>query len=106
MGSKILVILTVLTAAIMLAFTGYYFYKWSFMDDARVMLVVQLVVDALWLIPISVFYKQMDIQKYKDDTYSLFLNAILKKWLNNGCVESPEEIEEILKSEYMHRKQD
>lgn len=67
MGSKILVILTVLTAAIMLAFTGYYFYKWSFMDDARVMLVVQLVVDALWLIPISVFYKQMDIQKYKDD---------------------------------------
>ncbi len=28
------------------------------------------------------------------------LNAILKKWLFNGCIESPEEINEILNSEY------
>lgn len=66
-GSKILVSLTILIAVIMLALTGYYFYKWSFIDDAKALLVIQLIVDALWLIPISVFYKQMDVQKYKDD---------------------------------------
>lgn len=43
---------------------------------------------------------------YHIEFFKAGLNAILKKWLNNGCAESPEEIEEILKSEYMHRKQD
>lgn len=28
------------------------------------------------------------------------LNAIIQKWLNNGCAESPEEIMEIIKLEY------
>lgn len=28
------------------------------------------------------------------------LNALIKKWLKGGCVESPEQINEILKSEY------
>jgi hypothetical protein len=31
------------------------------------------------------------------------LNAILKKWLEGGCKESPEEIENIIKSEYQGR---
>jgi len=31
------------------------------------------------------------------------LNAIIKLWLNNGCKESPEEMAEILKSEYTGR---
>lgn len=53
--------------------------------------------------------KFLGSNKYTDYHIEFFkagLNAILKKWLNNGCTESPEEIEEILKSEYMHRKQD
>ena len=28
------------------------------------------------------------------------LNAVVKKWLNNDCKESPEEIDAIIKSEY------
>ena len=28
------------------------------------------------------------------------LNALIKKWLKGGCVESPEQINEILKAEY------
>ena len=28
------------------------------------------------------------------------LNTIIKKWLKNGCIESPEKINEILKAEY------
>lgn len=28
------------------------------------------------------------------------LNAIIKKWLKNGCIESPEQINNILKNEY------
>ena len=31
------------------------------------------------------------------------LNAIIKKWLNNGCKEFPEEIELILKEEYKNK---
>lgn len=32
------------------------------------------------------------------------INAIIKKWLNNGCKESPEEILEVITSEYKGRK--
>ena len=31
------------------------------------------------------------------------LTSIIKKWLDNGCKESPEEIEYILKSEYKNK---
>ncbi len=31
------------------------------------------------------------------------LNAIIKKWLNNGCKENPEEINQILKDEYKNK---
>lgn len=31
-------------------------------------------------------------------------NAVVKKWLNSGCKESPEEIEGIIRSEYQGRE--
>lgn len=31
-------------------------------------------------------------------------NAIVRKWLNNGCKETPEEINHIIESEYENRK--
>lgn len=31
------------------------------------------------------------------------LNAIIRKWLNNGCKETPEEMADIIKSEYKGR---
>jgi len=31
------------------------------------------------------------------------LNSIIKLWLNGGCRETPEEMDEILKSEYRGR---
>lgn len=67
-GSKILTELSVLVAVIMLGLTGYYFWKWSFLgENANFMLVVQLIADAFWLIPIAIFRKEMNLQKYKDD---------------------------------------
>ena len=45
--------------------------------------------------------------KYIDYHIEFFragLNAILKKWLDNGCVERPEEISEIIKSEYTKKE--
>ena len=32
------------------------------------------------------------------------LNAVIKKWLEGDCKESPEEIENIIKTEYQGRK--
>ena len=44
--------------------------------------------------------------KNKDYHITFFkagLNAIIQKWLENGCAESPEEIESIIKNEYNKR---
>jgi len=58
--------------------------------------------------------KQYDTElaeKYYDNKYIEYhveffrngLNAVLKKWLNEGCKESPEEIAEIIRSEYSNK---
>ena len=50
--------------------------------------------------------KELYDDKYIDYHMEFFkagLNAIIKKWLSNGCKESPEEIESILKSEYKNK---
>lgn len=41
--------------------------------------------------------------KYHIEFFRNGLNAIIKLWLANGCKESPEEMAEILKSEYKGR---
>ena len=44
--------------------------------------------------------------KYIDYHIEFFragLNAVIKKWLNNGCRETPEEINEIIISEYKNK---
>ena len=42
--------------------------------------------------------------EYHMEFFKAGLNAIIKKWLNNGCKESPEELENILESEYANKK--
>ena len=41
---------------------------------------------------------------YHIEFFKAGLNAIIKKWLNNNCKEAPEEILEIITSEYKGRK--
>ena len=40
---------------------------------------------------------------YHIEFFRAGLNAIIKKWLNNGCLESPEEINEIITTEYKNK---
>ena len=40
---------------------------------------------------------------YHIEFFRAGLNAIIKKWLNNGCIETPEEITEIITSEYKNK---
>ena len=50
--------------------------------------------------------KELYDDKYIDYHMEFFkagLNAIIKKWLDNGCKESPEEIKKILESEYANK---
>lgn len=54
---------------------------------------------------IEKFFGSTKNKEYHIEFFKTGLNAIIKKWLNNGCAESPEEIEEILKSEYKNRIQ-
>jgi len=40
---------------------------------------------------------------YHIEFFRAGLNAVIKKWLNNGCSETPEEINEIIISEYKNK---
>ena len=40
---------------------------------------------------------------YHIEFFRAGLNAVIKKWLNNGCKETPEEINEIIISEYQNK---
>lgn len=40
---------------------------------------------------------------YHIEFFRAGLNAIIKKWLSNGCKETPEEINEIITSEYKNK---
>ena len=48
------------------------------------------------------FYNNKYID-YHCEFFRAGLNAVLKKWLNNNCKESPEEILEIIASEYQSK---
>ena len=49
------------------------------------------------------FYCDGDYIDYHIEFFRAGFNAIILKWLNDGCRESPEEIEEIVKSEYKNK---
>lgn len=40
---------------------------------------------------------------YHIEFFRAGLNAVIKKWLNNGCKETPEEINDIITSEYKNK---
>jgi len=60
--------------------------------------------------PITQYHIEM-AEKYYNNQYIDYhieffragLNAIIKKWLNSGCKESPEEMAEIITSEYKNK---
>ena len=60
---------------------------------------------------IPIQYRIELAEKYYDNKYIDYhieffragLNAVIKKWLNNGCAETPEEINEIIISEYKNK---
>ena len=41
---------------------------------------------------------------YHVEFFKAGLNAVIKKWLNGGCIESPEEIVNVLKAEYKRKE--
>ena len=48
------------------------------------------------------YYNNKNID-YHIEFFRAGLNAIIKKWLNNGCKESPEEMSDILQNEYKNK---
>lgn len=49
------------------------------------------------------FFNTTNNKDYHIEFFKAGLSAIIKKWLNNGCIETPEEINEIIKEEYKNR---
>jgi len=66
--------------------------------------------EAISISPIIEYNKEM-AEKYYSNKYIDYhieffragLNAIIKKWLDSGCKESPEEMASILTSEYKNK---
>lgn len=52
------------------------------------------------------WYGTDDMADYHVTFFKAGLNAIIKGWLNNGCIESPEEIHDVLKTEYKNKNLD
>lgn len=48
------------------------------------------------------FYNGQNID-YHIEFFKAGFNAVLKKWLDNGCIESPEKIAQIIKDEYKNK---
>ncbi len=48
------------------------------------------------------YFPQSHIE-YHVEFFRHGFNAIVKKWLGNGCTESPEEMAEIIRNEYLER---
>ena len=48
------------------------------------------------------YYKNKHID-YHIEFFRAGLNAIIKKWLNSGCKESPEEMANIIQAEYTNK---
>ena len=46
------------------------------------------------------WFGSTDYKEYHITFFKAGLNAIIQKWLENGCKETPEEIENIIKREY------
>lgn len=46
------------------------------------------------------FYNSSKNIDYHVEFFKAGLNAVIKKWLDTNCTQTPEEIEEIIKSEY------
>lgn len=67
------------------------------------------------LLPLDMYYeydtdlsKKLYCDQYIDYHIAFFkagLNAIVKKWLDNGCMESPDEMYQIIVSEYSNKKE-
>lgn len=49
------------------------------------------------------FYGNTKNMEYHMAYFKAGMNAIIRKWLFNGCVESPEDMKEILDSEYQNK---
>ena len=49
-------------------------------------------------------YGTDDYMDYHIEFFKAGLMAIIKKWINNGCKESPQQISKILEDEYKGKK--
>lgn len=49
------------------------------------------------------YFETVENLDYHVEFFKAGMNAIISKWLNNGCIESPEEMAEILRTEYQKK---
>ena len=49
------------------------------------------------------WYETHELSDYHVTFFKAWLNAIIKKWLDGGCKESPKEINNVIESEYKKR---
>ena len=87
-----------------------YLAMFNYIKDNQIFFKTYFKLEDISISPIS-YYDIAMANKYYNNEYIDYhieffragLNAIIKKWLNNNCLESPEEMVKIITSEYKNK---
>ena len=87
-----------------------YLNMFTHIQDNQIFYKTYFKLESISKIPVSVFDTSLAEKYYNNkhidyhiEFFRAGLNAIILKWLNNGCKESPKEMVEILTSEYTQK---
>jgi len=87
-----------------------YLNLFKHIKDNQIFFKTYFKLEAISISPITQYHIEMAEKYYNNqhidyhiEFFRAGLNAIIKKWLNSGCKESPEEMVEIITSEYKNK---
>ena len=87
-----------------------YLNLFTYIKENQIFFKTYFKLESISITPVNVYNIDLAEKYYKNkyidyhiEFFRAGLNAIIKKWLNNGCKETPEEMANILQSEYTNK---
>lgn len=87
-----------------------YLNMFRHIKDNQIFFKTYFKLESISISPITIYHEELAKKYYNNqhidyhiEFFRAGLNAIIKKWLNNNCKESPEEMAEIITSEYKNK---
>ena len=87
-----------------------YLNLFTYIKENQIFFKTYFKLESISITPVNVYNVDLAEKYYKNkyidyhiEFFRAGLNAIIKKWLNSGCKESPEEMADILQAEYTNK---